>query len=269
MADWTDGARAAGVTDADIAQLQADYAALADAEARFRWLAAMNTATAGSWASRLVAVRAGWTASISAPGGDTPLILDQALPPTIATANVTATADNQPSGPLVRYTTTAATGVDAGILTAAGPIRAQWLPSLYARIMTDPSAVTGTRLWVGMTSAELAALAADPTSQSVAAFRYDSGLDVGAYWRTVTCDGAAATVTATSVAVVADSSYELRVEVNSAGTAIRFWANSDLIATHTTHLPAATTDLGCTARLRTLSASARALRFGRLAWSQR
>jgi hypothetical protein len=267
--DWTDSARAAGVTDADIAQLQADYAALSDAEARFRWLAAMNTATATSWSSRLTAVRAGWTSSISAPGGDTPLILDQALPPTVAVANITATADDQPSGPLVRFTTTAASGVDAGVLSAAGPIRTQWLPSFYARIMTDPSAITSTRLWVGLTSGELAALSANPTTQTVAAFRYDSGLDTGATWRTVTCDGTAATVTNTGVAIAADSSYELRIEVDPAGSPIRFWVNGDLVATHTTHLPAATTDLGYTARLRTLAAASRALRFGRLAWSQR
>jgi hypothetical protein len=206
--------------------------------------------------------------SIAAPGGDIPLVLDGVLPPTVATANVTASADNQPSGPLVRYTTAATSGVDAGIISAAGVIRRQWLPSFYARIATDAAAVTSTRLWVGLTSAELAGLAANPTTQHVAAFRYDTGLDGTAFWRAVTSGGTAATVTATTAAIAADTGYELKIEVDPSGSPIRFWINGVLVATHTANLPGGAVDLAYTARLRTLAASARALRLGRISWSQ-
>ncbi len=135
------------------------------------------------------------------------------------------------------------------------------------RLMTDASAVTSTRLWVGLTSAELGSLAVAPTTQHVAGFRYDTGLDGTAFWRTVTSNGTSATTTTTTTAIAANTAYELVAEVNSAGTAIRFWINGALVATHTATLPGASTALGCTARLRTLAAASRALRLGRLTWS--
>jgi hypothetical protein len=147
-------------------------------------------------------------------------------------------------------------------------IQRRWAPYFYARIRTDAAAITSTRLWVGLSDAELGALTAAPTTQNVAGFRYDTGLDGTAFWRTVTCDGTSATTTTTTRPIAADTDYELIVEANTAGTAVRFWVNGVLAATHTTHLPAATAALAYTARLRTLTTASRALRLGRLTWSQ-
>lgn len=266
MADWTDNARAAGLSDAAIAARQEHYATL-DGGRRYAWLLAANSASPATWTGSLATVRPGWTSSISASGVDTALLLDRTPPPTVATADVTATAERTAAGPLVRHTTTAASGVDAGLTTAAGIVRRQWLPSLHARITTDPTAVTSMRLWIGLASAELGGLDDDPTTQHVAAFRYDTDLDTTPYWRAVTCDGETATVTTTPASIAPDSSYELAIEADPSGTPVRFWANSVLVATHTTHLPGADADLACLVRLRTLAASARATRIGRIAWS--
>lgn len=207
--------------------------------------------------------------TVAAPGGGTTLVTTGTAAPTVATTNVTAAADDTADGAGVSYTTTAASGVDTGVISAFGVVQSRWAPLFYTRITTDASAITSTRLWAGLTSAELAALAADPTTQHVAAFRYDTGLDGTEFWRTVTTGGTASTVTTTTVAIAAATSYELLVEGNSAGTAYRFFVNGVLAATHTTNLPTTTTALGYLVRLRTLAASARALRLGRLALSSR
>jgi hypothetical protein len=202
--------------------------------------------------------------TVAAPGGGTTLVTDGTAAPTVATTNITPADDPTAAGPGVSYTTTAAADVDAGIISAFGPVQTRWGPLFYTRITTDASAITSTRLWAGLTSAELAALTADPTTQHVAAFRYDTGLDGTAFWRCVTAGGSAATVTVSTVAIAAATSYELKIEVNSAGTSVRFFVNGVLAATHTTNLPTTSTALGYIVRLRTLAASARALRLGRV-----
>ena len=58
----------------------------------------------------------------------------------------------------------------------------------------------------------------------------------------------------------------MAIEFTTANT-VRFWINGVLVSTHSTNLPAASAALAYIARLRTLSASARALRFGRITWS--
>lgn len=211
--------------------------------------------------------------SVAAPGGDTVLLLTGVQPPTVATTNITPSVDDQAEGPLVTWTTTAATSVDAGLISTFGGIQPRWAPAFYARIRTDASAITSTRIAVGLVSADVATNAGPSSSgaYTVAAgawFRYSTTADGTAAWRTVTGDGTTATVTTTAASIASDTSYELLVELNAAASIARFSVNGVLVATHTTNLPAASTALGYTARLRTLASSARALRFGRLTWSQ-
>lgn len=212
--------------------------------------------------------------SIAAPGGGTTLDTAGTVAPTVATTNITASADDQTGGALVKYLTTAASSVDAGVITGFGVVQPRWAPYFYGRIQTDASAITSTRLAVGLVSADVASNAGPAstgayTTAQGAFLRYDTGVDGTAFWRAVTGNGTNATITTTTVAVAADTSYELVIEVNSAGTSIRFWVNGTLAATHTTNLPSTSAALGVTARLRTLTTSARALRLGRLTWSQK
>ena len=156
--------------------------------------------------------------SVSAPGGDSTLILQGVLPPTVAAANITASSDDQAAGPLVKYLTSAASTIDAGVISTFGVIQPQWAPYLYARIRTDASAITSTRLAVGIVSADVASNAGPAstgayTTASGAWFRYDTGVDGTAFWRTVTSNGTTATVTTTNAALAADTDYELTMPV--------------------------------------------------------
>ncbi|MBL7487086.1 ubiquitin-activating E1 FCCH domain-containing protein [Frankia sp. AgW1.1] len=210
-------------------------------------------------------------AQISAVGADTALAYTGTPAPTISMGNITATSDDQAEGPLVRYTTTAATNVDAGLISPFGIVQPRWSPYMVARVRTDPSAITSTRIGVGLVSADIASNMGPSTSAAytVAAgafVRYSSAADGSTFWRTVTGDGANATVNTASVAVAADTAYTIAIEFNSANTAVRFWINGTLVATHTTNIPSGSTALGYIARLRTLSSSARAIRVGRITW---
>jgi hypothetical protein len=212
--------------------------------------------------------------TVAAPGGGTALDVSGTAAPTVATTNITASADDQVAGPLVRYLTTAATNVDAGVISTFGVIQPRWAPFWYARIQTDPTDVTNNRIAAGLVSAEIATNLGPSTSGAYtiaqgAWIRYSSAADGTVFWRTVTSDATNATVVTTTVAVVVDTSYEMAIEFNGAGTAVRFWINGALVSTHTATLPAASAALGYTARLRTLATSARALRVGRITWSQK
>lgn len=205
---------------------------------------------------------------IAAPGGGSTLVSTGVAAPTVASTNITPAADDTAGGPGTSYTTTAASGVDAGLITALTLLQTRWGPLSYTRMLTDASAITSTRLIVGLVSADNSANAGPASSGAYATaagawFRYDTGVDGTAFWRTVTGDGANATVTTTTTAIAAATEYELKIEVNSAGTSVRFFINNALVATHTTNLPTTSTGLGYLCRLRTLTTSARALRFGR------
>jgi hypothetical protein len=216
-------------------------------------------------------------ARIDAPGGGTTLVATGTALPTVATTNITATPDDTAAGPGIAYTTTAATSVDAGWLSAFGIIQPRWAAFLYTKFTTDAAAITSTRLAIGLTSAELAADAGPASTGAYTAaagawFRYDTSVDGTAFWRCVTGNGTTATVTTTTAAIAAATTYELRIEIDSTAATVRFYVNVAgsapvLVATHTTNLPAASTALGTIARLRTLTTSARALRLVRQAWS--
>lgn len=216
-------------------------------------------------------------ARIDAPGGGSSLVVTGTAAPTVATTNITAAADDTAAGPGVSWTTTAASAVDAGILSAFGILQARWSPYLYSKITTDASAITSTRLAVGLTSADLAADAGPATTGAYTAaqgawFRYATDVDGTAFFRTVTANGTTATITTTTAAIAANTAYELRIEVDSANATVRFYINvagsaQVLVATHTTNLPSSAAALGTIARLRTLTTSARALRLIRQAWS--
>lgn len=208
--------------------------------------------------------------TLTAQGGVNYTYPDGVDTPTVATANITAAADDTAAGPGVSWTTTAASGVDAGVISALlGIVQPRWAPLFYARITTDASAITSTRLVAGLVSADIAADAGPASTGAYALaagawLRYDTAVDGTAFWRAVTGSGSNATVTTTTVAIATATSYELLIECNSAATSWRFWVNGTLAATHSTNLPATTAALGFIVRLRTLAAAARALRFGRL-----
>ncbi|TLK47470.1 ubiquitin-activating E1 FCCH domain-containing protein [Glutamicibacter sp. V16R2B1] len=210
------------------------------------------------------------TYGIHAHGNSTAMLTVATPAPTTAG---TLTSPSDATGTIIQYETAASTDADAGLISVMGLSQARHAPHLYAKVRTSSAAVTSTRLAVGLISAEIATSAGPATTGSYttaqgAWLRYDTAVDSTAFWRAVTSSGTNATVTTTTAAIATDTAYELRVEVNAAGTAVRFWVNEALVATHTTDLPGASTQLGYTARIRTLTAASRQLKVSRVLVNQ-
>lgn len=177
--------------------------------------------------------------------------LGHAAPTTSGTISGVDTTNN----PFARFVTGASSGNSAGVISGA-ILRRDWDVDITFHINTG-NTITDYRLWAGMTSADLNAVAT-PTTQHVAAFRYDTGVDGTAFWRTVTNDGVgAATVTTTTTAFASATSYRLRVRTSTSRGDIRFYIDDVLVATHTATRPGNTTYLSYQWVTTTLTAATR------------
>jgi hypothetical protein len=128
--------------------------------------------------------------------------------------------------------------------------------------------VTNSRYWVGLFSASPVASGV-PNIHAVA-FRYDTGVDGTAFWRTVSIagTGASANVTTTSVAVAINTAYKLRIRVVTTSK-VEFYINNVLVATHTTTLPTSSTLLGYGCQVTTLTTGPHNIRVSRISLQQK
>ena len=62
-------------------------------------------------------------------------------------------------------------------------------------------------------------------------------------WKCYTRGGSTVTLTTTTVPVVANQWYKLRIDINSASSSVTFFIDGTLVATHTTNIPASTTGM--------------------------
>lgn len=93
---------------------------------------------------------------------------------------------------------------------------------------------------------------------------YDTAVDGTAFWRMVTNDGSgSATRTVSSVAVAADTRYNLRIITDSLSS-YRAYVNNTLLATVTTDLPDAATVMNVVMKCQTLDANAKSVRFSNI-----
>lgn len=186
---------------------------------------------------------------------------------TAPTVNGTPSVQNLQTAQFVRYTSAAAGSALAGLLSSAfTQTRLNFRPSYKAIVRTGPS-VTEVRYWIGL-------FASDPMGSSDPAidgmgFRYDTGVDGTAFWRAWSNSGAGSEVTATSVAVTADTTYVFTIEISHDGSEIFFFINDLLVASHSSSIPGGAVDLGHVESLITLSSGARSLSFGKLGVLQR
>ena len=182
---------------------------------------------------------------------------------TAPTLSTTVSNSDDSFGPWLNHATAATSGSVSGVISASfGIIKRAWDVDYTTTIKTDPTSIENVRLWVGLFSANIDAVST-PTTQHVAAFRYDTGADGTSFWRTVTNDGTGpATISTTSAAIAANNSYTLRVTCSS--TDCRFYVDGSLVATHTATLPGLTTGLGYGDRIRILAAGSRNLKWGRI-----
>lgn len=184
---------------------------------------------------------------------------------TVPTTNGTASVHNDTSeGQFINYASQAIVDRDAGWTSATFTmIQRRHKPAFLVKFKTGPAAadVQNVRMWLGLFSAN--PMASSSPAIHLAAFRYATDVDGTAFWRCVTNNGVGpATVTATTVAVAADTAYELMIDMSDAAN-VKFFINGVLVATHTATLPSSTQDLGHNEQLRTLNAVAHNLRLSR------
>lgn len=170
--------------------------------------------------------------------------------PTTLSQVGTATPSSQDTSttPREQHLTGAVSGNAGGRRTSATVAMRSWGGGMAARYLMGPN-ISNVRHWVGFSSAALDQVGT-PTTEHVAGFRYDTGVDGTAFWRCVTCDGASnVTTTATSVAAANDTTrpqgWIMRIEWDASN--VYFFIDDVLVATHTTNLPGSTTM--CTAEL--------------------
>lgn len=164
---------------------------------------------------------------------------------------------------LVTFTTSASINDKAGWVGLGGNICERDLEPDCSIVISTGATITSYRVWAGLTSADLSGVGA-PTTQHVMAFRYDTGTD-GTTWHAITCNGASGvTNTDSTITVSASTVYRFRIVYDAANAAVRFFINDQLVATHSTNLPGATTGLFDEVNVNNLAAATRAMGFSEM-----
>lgn len=162
----------------------------------------------------------------------------------------------------------ATTNSIAGWKESNTSLRFDHFPRFMARVKTDPSSLATQRYWIGITSAALDTIAT-PTTQNVAAFGYDTGIDGSVHWYAVTCNGASGvTRTDTGVTVSTATPYDLAIDASS-GSSVLFYVNGTLTNTISTTLPTSTSTASVQAVLTTLANAGINLKMCSAQWSQK
>ena len=192
-------------------------------------------------------------------------------------------------------TGSAGSGDSCKLLTATAITRRQWDPWIRFRFVTGTSAQwTDARIWLGAFSADPSAVAGADLGTggalSGAAFGWDDGVDAGviastgagtAYFRCETADASGETTTVTSVPIIASCAYTAEIRFNSALGRVEFYlANNglnnaarvesplQLVASHSSTLPAAATPLLVGGTVTTLTNAAKRLILASVEGSQ-
>lgn len=184
-----------------------------------------------------------------------------------STKTGTITTADDANGIFQKHRTTSVSGNSAGWLSAFTLTKTDWKPEFNAYVQLDTGAVTNSRYWVGLFSAT--PVASGVPNIHALAFRYDTGVDGTAFWRTVSIagTGASANVTTTTVAVAINTAYKLRIVVNTTSK-VSFYINNVLVAVHTTTLPTSSTLLGYGCQVTTLTAGPHNIRVSRISLIQ-
>ncbi len=122
-----------------------------------------------------------------------------------------------------------------------------WAPDFGFRVATGAS-ITNAGFLMGLADADISGTAV-PTTNHCAVLRYWVGTDGTAFFRAITGDGSALTVTTTTRAFAASTTYEGLIEIDPDVPEVRFWLTDGSglwwnFANHTTNLPGSTTALG-------------------------
>jgi hypothetical protein len=176
----------------------------------------------------------------------------------------TGSAINDATGQYINYSTDPTTKGAGWGAAAYTIVQTQNKPVFTMVVKTGANAadVQNCRIWCGLFTGE--PMGSDTPAQHIAAFRYSTAVDGTAYWRCVTYGNSGSqTVTATTVAIAADTRYVLQVDCTDPAS-IKFYINGVLVATHTTSLPRTTQNMGFCAKLRAFGAAAKNIRICRV-----
>jgi len=219
-----------------------------------------------------------WTISASAGGSSDTLVRKREMQYLKNASAATGTAVGLPAaptlsgsqltaddtyGPFLKHSTNTTNNNFGGVTSAFTVVRGDWEPELHARVQMDTAANTTGVWWVGFFSA-----APDSNGRPnyhMAAFRYHTLWDNTAFWRCVTIAGTGSTnqTTVTTVATAINTPYNFSIYPTS--TAVRFFANGVLVATHSTVVPTATTLLGYVVRVANIGTTKHNIRWSRIA----
>lgn len=185
-----------------------------------------------------------------------------------STKTGTVTTADDANGIFHKLRTTSVLNNSAGWLSAFTLTKTDWLPEFNAYVQLDTGGIASNRYWVGLFSAS--PVASGVPNIHALAFRYDTGVDGTAFWRTVSIagTGASANVTTTTVAVAINTAYKLRIVVVSTSK-VMFYINNVLVAVHTTTLPTSSTLLGYGCQVTTLTAGPHNIRVSRISIQQK
>lgn len=167
----------------------------------------------------------------------------------------TPTSAVDSDGRWTKLTTAATTNSLARFIgSQGGNTRFDLFPKFFFRIKLDSSSLANTRLWIGLSSGDMASVT-NPTSLKVAMFAYDSGIDANQNWYVVTSDGAGnVNRVDTGVALTLDGVYDLAFD-STQGT-FDFYIGGAVNQSLSTNLPTGSTILFMFSELTTLAAAA-------------
>lgn len=185
--------------------------------------------------------------------------------PTITTAT-NANADDSTGFWLQHNTSATLNNVASVVAGTNSDVRLGWSPDIVFAIRI-PTTITSIRSWWGL-FASAPSGSDDPAIEGFG-FRFSAGASDTTIQAWSNDGAGGGTITGTGVAVVSGDAHELRAVVNADATAIDYLVDGVWKARHTTNLPTATTLLNYGIYCTTLTAAARALRWGRITLESR
>lgn len=178
--------------------------------------------------------------------------------PTVTAAGTAQPALAGASRMFVRYATTAVANNTNGITGPLTQTRPAFRPT-YATVIRTDSTIVSRRIWIGLTSAALAALPTNTTATpastaSFVAIAYDtSGVGNTTDWLCCSGDSANYSCTTTGISVSPDTEYTMIIDWSTLGSLTCTVNGSSVVKT--TNLSTATVNIGPYSSIRTLTAA--------------
>ena len=191
--------------------------------------------------------------------GSATLVITDGVP-TGVTVVGGSSAGSGPAGQFALQTSGGAINQRATLVSTATLFQQQWARDngeLAMRwIFID---VTNVRSWIGLCIEDISDEATSTPTKSYAVFRYATDIDGTAFFRCASDNGSGVPeVTTTTIAVTANTLYKFRFRWDKNGSAIKFYSDDVLVATHT-KIPSTTTLMRWICSTKALNAAAKTI----------